>query len=358
MKIIKKAITLLCCAVLSSVGFTSMAFAESSNNNSSNSDNSKIIPEGYEMVTQETPYRITVLGDSIATGYGLDNYNKDDITACASYANILALDYKLVSEVNYYNKAVDGYTTQNLLSHLNSKTLDMYLGSDVIILSIGGNDFLGRLINFITTTTGETNLKDAIPKIMQMEPQKLTFLGMSLGEELDAALESYMNDFPEIIKYIKSINPDANIIVQTLYNPLEKFEQFEAIKTLSKAKISLLNEVITGNTTDENGKQLYRIADIASAFSDKADKLTNISQMDIHPNADGHAVIAEIIDKVVHEQTYSTLTEKAVAPNSDTESEQITSNSSRRMALLGITFLAFMILLFVFAILIKRLKEN
>jgi hypothetical protein len=71
---------------------------------------------------------------------------------------------------------------------------------------------------------------------------------------------------------------------------------------LGTEKIAMLNETIFSQS--DNGKN-YLVADIAAAFEGQNAKLTNISSLDIHPNADGHALIAETLEPLIEEQTYT-----------------------------------------------------
>ena len=53
------------------------------------------------------------------------------------------------------------------------------------------------------------------------------------------------------------------------------------------------------------GERLYYVADVAPAFEGKCRDLTNITDIDIHPNAEGHKRIADVVDTAVREHTYT-----------------------------------------------------
>lgn len=86
---------------------------------------------------------LVVLGDSIATGYGLEGYvSGDNASAAGSFANRLSAYY-----TGYENLAVDGRTSAQLLAALSEEeTASALENADDIVISIGGNDLLQPLI--------------------------------------------------------------------------------------------------------------------------------------------------------------------------------------------------------------------
>ncbi len=88
-----------------------------------------------------TEYRsLTVLGDSIASGCMLPQYEAgNNYSAPLSFGNMLGSKFE-----SYQNFVVDGRTTEELLNELRSseELAETVSNSDVIVISIGGNDFL------------------------------------------------------------------------------------------------------------------------------------------------------------------------------------------------------------------------
>ena len=119
------------------------------------------------------------------------------------------------------NYAIDGQTSGGLLSKLNNGTYDEALNdADAIVVSIGGNDLLSVLKEFITN---DLNLN------MKKRPTKAEIANIidsitSLSSRIDNNLEAYDSNISEIAKYIKS-KSNGVLIIQTLYNPFEKIEQ-------------------------------------------------------------------------------------------------------------------------------------
>ena len=84
------------------------------------------------------PYSVVVLGDSISTGYGLEDSSK-------AYVSIL--EQHMNQKVT--NLAKDGTTSSELLQSLqgDSTMQGAVAGADVIVVTIGANDILQPILN-------------------------------------------------------------------------------------------------------------------------------------------------------------------------------------------------------------------
>lgn len=206
-----------------------------------------------------------VLGDSIAYGSGLKNSQE----ACYG---------KTVADTNgydYVNHAVPGHTSTDLISLLDDETIiSDIIKADIISISAGGNDFLKN------------------------NPSDLIF---------DAALEDdysgfgeisqmFYENFSQIIDKINLLNPDAVIIMQTLYNP-----QSGDLGILYQHGVDEINSKIY-LYAENNPGEIY-VADVASAFGGD---LKNIAKDGIHPSAKGNVIIAETILDLLSELNLGT----------------------------------------------------
>ncbi len=244
-------------------------------------------------VQVNAPPHIVFMGDSIASGYGLDAYDPDDKSKCASYANILSqvFDSELPDEADFKfaNVAKDGLTSGGLLKKLQDGEMDEYLAdADAVVVSIGGNDLLGPLEGLLEKDIG---LGETIDR------------AISLESKLDEHLDQYKENLPEIVDEIESRteNEDFTLFIQTLYNPLEDFS-LTPIANMSVDKIGDLNKIIV--SVSDNGKR-YKVIEVAEPFAGKAEELTNIKSYDIHPNSDGHALIAKTVRDAVERETFT-----------------------------------------------------
>lgn len=297
----------------------------------------------YEEIKTDTPPEMLFLGDSIATGYGLDGYNGGKEN-CESYANMLADKYanqlKGKCKTSMKNSAIDGQTSGELLSGLHNGIYDEDLrNSDAIIISIGGNDLLTVLWDFVSDNFN-INFNDSD---IENQENNLNFTQIiqsitSLGSKIDSNLKSFDSNLAQIAKYIKN-KSDGIIIIQTLYNPFDQFGQ-EQVKEFISHKIKALNSSIETHKNDAEAE--YIVADVYSEFYGKGNELTRINSMDIHPNQQGHKVIAQCVDKTIGTEKYTYLIEKN---DTAAQSNNINKNSNQKSVFAALICIGILIII-------------
>jgi len=263
------------------------------------------IPEKEVVHNIEVPPKMVFLGDSIAAGYGLEGYTSDDNYNCRSYSNILKEKYsdELKDECGHemINKAVSGATSQDLIDLLKSGKLDSDLkDSDAVVVSIGGNDLLGIMLGLLDKLgVGESGSFDSGG--LNILAAASAFL--SMDSDVNAALDGFDANI-KVISDELSKRTDGTVYIQTLYDPLEYFTNFSMVTDFSSEKIGRFNDIIKSNAADS-----YIVIDVAADFKGKAGSLTNISNFDIHPNQEGHELIAQEVDSAFRETgfTYTTI---------------------------------------------------
>ena len=216
---------------------------------------------GFAEETEKLNYLL--MGDSIAKGSGI--LNSDE----ACYGRIVAD----TNGYNYKNRGVDGFTTDNLNRELDRADMIADVAeADIISISIGGNDFLGKTIflNMIKLV-----IEAAFGNI----------------DNSKAIVDKAYNNFSSIIGKIKAINPDATILVQTLYAPNYPLVGYQLDRI-----ISLLNESFV-SYLDEN-PDAFTVVDVQAALRG----VYGYTALDtIHPNAKGNELIAVEVLKVLKE---------------------------------------------------------
>lgn len=254
------------------------------------------------------PPRMLFLGDSIATGYGLEGYSGGR-AAVSSYANILRDAYtaELPEDCGFEmeNLAVDGLTSEQLLSELVKGAYDDKLDVDVIVISIGGNDLLHVLLSLLSDAGINSSEGISAGSLL-----KLIQAVAGLSGNLDEKLTLFDGNIKNIAEYLRT-RTEAMIIVQTLYNPFEGFSLVPGLESLATEKIGRLDELIVQNS---EGGTVYNVCDVVPAFAGRATELTNIQSYDIHPNAAGHQVLSECVDKTVRAFKYSYMKAYEVEP--------------------------------------------
>ena len=286
---------------------------------------------------------IVVLGDSISSGEGL-------APGEYTYAQIIG-DYLGGNVENY---AVTGYESQEVLAQIRSfdSTQKAKLAeADVVVISIGGNDMVSYAISSLLEFAVNIDVI-AEGKTAADFPEKLSFA--TLSEFLDKEkLKAYISNLSGMLLFndkldsiynnitytddnnnadaydqviakkiipnieairdeIKKVNPDAKIVLQTLYNPLQLDAQYE--KNL-KASVSssyfsayIKFKTIFQNTTKRYAEMLKEVegvelADVYTDFSSTDENRqsygwyftkiqSGLDNMDIHPTQAGHTAIA------------------------------------------------------------------
>ncbi len=240
-----------------------------------------VLTFGSISVSAQEITNITLLGDSITTGYGL---SEDEL----SYGDYLESYFNADIE----NFAVDGFTTQNLIDKLEEQDVVSSIeNADLICISIGGNDFLSIFQTALSEVGGISISSDGQPNINVSSEFVSKFIMDYSSAFADAAVQAGENIL-QIKDTINNINPDAEIIMQTVYNPLESSNEemnklMSPIKTFASLYMTAVNNSIKEASPNT--------ADIYLKFSEKAYLYTNIDSYDIHPNFIGHMLIAEEI---------------------------------------------------------------
>lgn len=197
-----------------------------------------------------------VIGDSIGEGFGIQNPDE------ASYG-------KIVADTNgytYVNNAIMGRNSEGLLMRLTQDYdfMSDVMNADIISISIGGNDFL----------------LDHAPLLII---QGVIFNDYS---KFDKIGETFYNNFSMCMSQIRELNPDAVVLVQTIYtawnSDFAKKPYEQATKRINDAIIRYC---------DENPENNY-VVDTRDAFSGKPEL---ISSDTIHPSAQGNVVLARLV---------------------------------------------------------------
>ncbi len=291
---------------------------------------------------------IAIFGDSIASGYGLDpdkEYN---------YGQIIG-DYLDCKVENY---AVSGDTTFDMLDdvkNLSDEQKKFISGSDVVVVSIGGNDLMkysAKKVLAFAADNGFLNegyTKDNIPQdpgitdlliyinmesIMDFASTGLTaqlklgrllmdiYSGLCVGSGNDEGYisEVMIPNITEAVGIIKSLNPDARIIIQSVYQPLQFSPEFMDEKMAGDRAVAAgmvrlrFEEILADYRTKLAAVKGVELADVLYEFTSLTPEEAETEQgyayyftdielsgedRDFHPNQRGHlAIAAEILDTI------------------------------------------------------------
>ena len=229
---------------------------------------------GFAEEEEKEKLNYLLLGDSIARGSGVLNNEE------ACFGRIVAD----TNGYNYKNRGIDGFTTDALNKELDKAAVIADVAeADIISISIGGNDFLGKTIFFnmikLVIEAAFGNLDNSIKTV-------------------DRAYENFCS----IIGKIKEINPDAVILFQTLYAP-----NYPLVGAQLETIISLLNERQLSYLDENPGA--FTVVDVHAALRG----VYGFTALDtIHPNAKGNVIIAREVLKVLKELGLGDKTEPVI----------------------------------------------
>ncbi len=229
--------------------------------------------------------KITLLGDSITRGYGL---SEEEL----NYGDYLKSYFS--AEVN--NFAKDGLTTEEQLEELETQEIQNSIqDSDIVCISIGGNDLLSIFedaLYDLDMSGGIISDSEGEGLFFNISSEFVQSFVINYTSAFGSAAITASENMEKIKNKIEEINPDAEIVMQTVYIPFESSDEkkntiYKPLKTFASLYIGTINTAIKENAP--------KLADINLKFSEKPYLYTNIDNFDIHPNYFGHMLIAEEI---------------------------------------------------------------
>ena len=242
--------------------------------------------------------RYTALGDSVPAGYAPDPAPGNRIPSYVDvFTNMLEETGFIVDKVNI---AVDGQTSTGLLTSLLAQGADLsgLRDADLVTINIGGNNVLGPTISIISEIAASVGISDFMTattmQLLSLVGALSTFTPSDLQKAaLQAGVDAFASDFPDIIGLVREIAPNALIMVSSIYNPVPG--ELAVFHNLAATYIPAMNDIIMSG----NG---YTVVDVYSAFlaAPQGVSYTNVNlsptapSVDIHPNAAGHELIAKL----------------------------------------------------------------
>lgn len=209
---------------------------------------------------------ITAIGDSLAKGTG------DDKGLGFAGRSIAVLNEQNQEAKLINNLGINGLKTIDLLELLDEKGVKHAIQqSGVILLSIGGNDlFQGA-------------------QALQKEGQLPT------TAELQKAVKEAGENFKKVVQRLHELNPDAQIVYVSLYNP---FADLKEMKKIGNEAVASWNLLAADALASYEGTLIVPTYDLyvnnGSLY---------LSSDHFHPNADGYQVIAERIAQGIYIET-------------------------------------------------------
>ena len=256
------------------------------------------------------------LGDSITTGYRLEAGEE-------SFAEQVAKKgYTLV------NEAADGERADTLLNKIKTGSVDV-TNADLITITIGGNDLMKGLYQYLADEwtadhpddpKGEQDIQAMLTSnstsLLSLMPLVEYLPGFANSTQARAALVNFSTCLTEIASLIKAKNPDVTLLVTTQYNPYSYMGKLYSTHIPQAATIagafdqgaSAINNAIG---LASGGGAAFTVVDVYTAFVNAETAGVNLcnpsvnvntmtADLDFHPNAAGHSLIAETVLAVLN----------------------------------------------------------
>lgn len=278
-------------------------------------------PKPIAMAQSSEEICYVALGDSVSSGYGLEE-QAQKFTQQVAREN----GFQLTS------LAQNGETSQTLLERLQDpEALQAVTQADVITVTVGGNDLMQALYEYLaqryhaTHPAASPTGEDMQQALMGGDMSMISFAlgeiqGFSTSQEEQEALVQFTDHLTQVVTEIQTVNPQVYLVVANQYNPysylLQEFAKYPPLATAAQDiegtledGVSALNAAIASVGTQMG----YSVADVYTAFEEAQENPCNAAvsafakvNLDFHPNAYGHSLIAQVVGEATNPQHWDT----------------------------------------------------
>ena len=245
------------------------------------------------------------LGDSIADGYGLAEDEQ-------------AFPELVAAERGYELKTVassEGLTSADLLAQLSDKNVAAQVASaDVITITVGGNDLMGALYDYLAAQSGGILTAEKIEAMLTGAGGEIELGGSNpvvalvmdkladfpTSEQAASAIKTLGTNLAGMVQAIKAANPDVTIVITNQYNPYGHLDAtvVAAVVSAFDQGVKTLNAALQGLATPAGVPvaDVYALFDASEAAPCNAWVQGTRANLDFHPNALGHKLIAQAVE--------------------------------------------------------------
>ena len=245
------------------------------------------------------------LGDSIADGYGLAEDEQ-------------AFPELVAAERGYELKTVassEGLTSADLLAQLSDKNVAAQVASaDVITITVGGNDLMGALYDYLAAQSGGKLTAETIEAMLTGAGGEIELGGSNpvvalvmdkladfpTSEQAASAIKTLGTNLAGMVQAAKAANPDVTIVITNQYNPYGHLDAtaVAAVVSAFDQGVKTLNAALQGLATPAGVPvaDVYALFDASEAAPCNAWVQGTRANLDFHPNALGHKLIAQAVE--------------------------------------------------------------
>ncbi|MBQ7152592.1 MAG: SGNH/GDSL hydrolase family protein [Clostridia bacterium] len=247
---------------------------------------------GTDTDLPKTGCTCVTLGDSIAAGFGLER------PADGRFSALLCEDLSQSGQKTWADRnfGMSGDDTSDLLRRLGNEGFAKGLtDADLVVVCIGANNILQVYTPFLV-------------RYLTLGGDELVSDFQQFNADAQAGIDRYTEDMTGIVSAIRKANPDAPVVLLTVYNPYADSDASLRIggvnwkvATLADSLVRRLNERIL-QCAEKNG---FLVADVYAAFASQKTAPVNGTYdasnpllFDPHPNKEGHELIAAILTEL------------------------------------------------------------
>lgn len=258
--------------------------------------------------------KYVALGDEVS----MESKNYYDI----SYVSLIKdfLD-SLNNDLEYNNLSKEEITSSDLINIIDENK-DKIKNSDLVTISIGGNNICNSVLKELYNNL---NINKETLENCDEETFEAIIAEYLNSDEIILAIQDevnkFENDFPEIIRRIETLAPQAKIYVNTIYNPINKKGD---LYNFFDSQINLINNIIIKNNNDYD----YKIIDCYNILSNNERLNLHVEEnrFELYSNKVGHAMMAT---QVISEyEDYVKLEVDKITSNSDNIKGKTLPNSN------------------------------
>ena len=248
------------------------------------------------------------LGDSISDGYGVGEGE--------SFPELVAAK-RGFSLTSYASS--EGFTSTDLVAQLNEGDVAASVAAaDVITITVGGNDLMEALYGYLaeqanaalpvpgfTADAIEGMLASGEPIDMSMLDSFTGFLdGFPSSSQARAALVQLSGNLAKALSAIKTANPDVTCFVVNQYNPYGHLgDSLATVVNTFDTGVQALNAGLSGVASASG----VTVVDAYGVFKAATESPCNAAivdgggkvNLDFHPNAHGHDLLAQAVDALL-----------------------------------------------------------
>ena len=296
-----------------------------------------LLPLSLPAGAAEKEQHVTLsFGDSIARGYGLQDYQMLSFLPTEdSYLYLWAEAHGEAETENASDFSRTGYTSEQILNSIRGTDGKLLASATEIFISAGGNDLMdcyeAQITRAVTDNrevfeeygmsfTGDIQSVQTAIFLALIDPSKQAMFDKlaqlctdeTSQKNYDAMVASYQDNLKEMVRIIREKNKQAEIVILSPYDPLQIMTARNGLIDSMSTTLRAQDEAAGALLDDKSLNEKLHVISLLSAFDGKYHEMTNVDILDIHPNKAGHAEIYRLISTELEPLSLSGQTESTV----------------------------------------------